>query len=156
MRTLTALTAVGALAMFALPAPGTAGTKYQTSLVPSAAGAVPGFSASGSSVSLNGKRALKGKIKKVVDGAGMLVTTDVNDGLDDYSIEVDLSVPGTPASGTVSVKFNLKKGNGTFAASLSDQPVFAGAALGNGVAVQAVRVKDATGAVIGIGGFALE
>ncbi len=43
-----------------------------------------------------------------------------------------------------------------FAADISADPAFAGATLGDGVAVGAVRVKDSTGTVLGVGGFAVE
>ncbi len=133
-----------------------AGTKYQTSLVPNVAGAMPGFAAHGSSIKIDGHRALKGKLKKVVDGTGALVTTDGTPSSDDYTVEVDVSVPATAVTGTISVAFDLKNGNGKFAADISADPAFAGATLGDGVAVGAVRVKDSTGTVLGVGGFAVE
>jgi len=142
-------------AALAAVAPAHAGSKYQTTLVPTSTTAVPGFSAKGSSIKLDGHLALKGKIKKVVNGSG-LVTTDGTPSADDYSVEVDLAVPATAATGTVTVAFDVNNGNGKFAASLVGNPVFAGSALGDGVSVLAVRVKDASSTVIGTGGFALE
>jgi hypothetical protein len=156
-RTWSASVVAAALAtVFVAAGPVTAGTKYQTSLVPNVAGTMPGFSANGSSIKIDGHRMLKGKIKKVVDGTGALVTTDGTPSLDDYSVEVDLSVPTTAVSGTVTVKFDLNNGNGKFAADLSGDPVFVGATLGDGVAVTAIRVKDSAGTVLGVGGFAVE
>ena len=143
-------------AALAAVAPAHAGSKYQTTLVPTSTTALPGFSAKGSSIKIDGHLALKGKIKKVVDGAGALVTTDGVPSSDDYSVEVDLAVPATAATGTVTVAFDVNNGNGKFAASLAGNPVFAGSALGDGVSVLAVRVKDASATVIGTGGFALE
>jgi len=136
--------------------PVAAGTKFQTSLVPTVAGTPPGFSASGSSLFIDGHRQLKGKIKKVVDGAGLLVTTDGTPSLDDYRVEIDLTVAATATTGTAVVKFDVKNGNGKFSASLSGDPVFTGAAVGDGVAVTGIRVKDGSGTVIGTGGFAVE
>ena len=134
-----------------------AGTKFQTSLVPNMSGTSPGFSASGSSLFVDGHRMLKGKIKKVVDAASALVSTDGTPATgDEYTVEVDLTVPATLVSGTVVVPFELKNGNGKFSASISADPVFAGSALGNGVAVTAIRVKDSLGTVLGVGGFAIE
>ena len=133
-----------------------AGSKYQTTLVPTVAGATPGFSAKGSSIKLDGHRKLKGKIKKVVDGAGALVTTDGTPSADDYTVEVDLAVSATATTGTVTVPFDLGNGNGNFALDISADPVFTGAALGDGVSVNAVRVKDSGGAVLGGGGVAIE
>ena len=133
-----------------------AGTKAQMSLAPNVSGANPGFAASGSSFFIDGHRMLKGKIKKVTDGTSALVTTDGTPSLDDYSLEVDMTVPATAVSGTVTVKFDLKNGNGKFAANLSSDPVFAGAVVGDGVAITAIRVKDSAGTVLGVGGFAVE
>ena len=62
----------------------------------------------------------------------------------------------TATAGTVTVRFDLNNGNGKFAVDLSGDPVFTGALLGDGVAVNAVRVKDSAGALIGNGGFAIE
>src|SRR5262249_24736156 len=131
-------------------------TKYQTSLVPNVADTPPDFSSNGSSLWLNGHRLLKGKIKKVVDGAGALVTTDPLNPADNYSVEVDVAVPATAATGTLTVSFDVKKGNVTFSADVSGDPVFAGAIDGDGVAVLAVRVKDSGGTVLGVGGIAVE
>jgi hypothetical protein len=140
-----------------LTAPAHGGTKYQTSLVPNVAGTSPGFAGAGSSIKIDGHRMLKGKIKKVVDVLSALVTTDgVLPSVDDYTIEVDLTVPATATSGTVTVPFDLKNGNGKFAADVTGDPVFAGAVLGDGVAVTAIRVKDRAGAVLGVGGVAIE
>ena len=157
VRTLAIATIIPALALF-VACPASAGTKFQTSLVPNIAGAMPGFSANGSSIKINGHRSLKGKIKKVVDGAGALVTTDDMNPADNYTVEVDLSVPATAVSGTITVSFDVKNGNGTFAADVSGDPVFAGATLGDGVAVTAIRVKDnsPTPTTLGVGGFAVE
>jgi hypothetical protein len=155
MRT-AASVGVAVAAMLVMGGPVIAGTKYQTSLVPNVAGAQPGFSASGSSIKIDGHRSLKGKIKKVVDGTGTLVTTDPANPADDYSIEVDLAVPATALSGTATVAFDVKKGNGTFAVDLSSDPTLVGAVLGDGIAVNGVRVKDPNGTVIGVGGVAFE
>lgn len=135
--------------------PAHAGTKYQTSLVPLIAGSTPGFSAKGSSIKLDDKLRLKGKIKKVVDGAGVRVTTDGVPSPDDYSVEVDLAVAAGTAAGTVTVFFDLNNGNGKFAADLSTDPVISAAAAGDGIAVNAVRVKDASSTLFGVGGFAI-
>ena len=139
-----------------LAGPAYAGTKYQTSLVPNVAGASPGFAAAGSSIKIDGQLALKGKVKKVVDGTSALVSTDGVPSADDYKIEVDLSVPATAVIGTVTVPFDVNNGNGKFSSDLSGDPVFVGAALGAGVAVTAIRVKDSAGTVIGVGGIAIE
>ena len=61
-----------------------------------------------------------------------------------------------PASGTVTASFDVKNGNGTYAADLTSDPVFTGAMLGDGVSVLGVRVKDNTATVIGTGGVAIE
>jgi hypothetical protein len=125
-------------------------TKYQTSLVPDVAGTTPGFSAKGSSIRINGHLVLKGKLKGVVDGSGDRITAT------NYSVEVDVTVPATAASETVTVSFNLKNGNGTFVKDLSTDPVLSAAGVGDGVAVTAVRVKDNASTVIGHGGFAIQ
>jgi len=152
---LSGLAIVFGLAGLTTPAHG--GTKYQTSLVPNVAGTSPGFAGAGSSIKIDGHRMLKGKIKKVVDGLGALVTTDsVLPSADDYTIEVDLTVPATTTSGTVTVPFDLKNGNGKFAADLTNDAVFTNAVRGDGVAVTAIRVKDSTGTVLGVGGVAIE
>jgi hypothetical protein len=54
-------------------------------------------------------------------------------------------VPATAAIGTVSVPFDLGNGNGKLAADISDNPVFTGAAVGDGVSVLAVRSRTAAG-----------
>jgi len=144
------------IGLLALAPPAHAGSKYQTTLVPNVASSPPGFSAKGSSIKLDGHRKLKGKVKKVVDGTGSLVSTDGVPSQDDYSVEVDLTVPATLTSGTVTVPFDLNNGNGKFAADITADPVFAGASLGDGVAVTGVRVKDSAGAVLGNGGIAIE
>jgi hypothetical protein len=136
--------------------PAAAGTKYQTSLVPNVAGTTPGFSQNGSSIKLDDRVRVKGKIKKVVDAAGALVTTDGVPSADDYTVEIDISVPATAGSGTVTVPFDVKNGNGKFDEDLTADPAFAGATSGDGVAVTAVRVKDGTGTVLGVGGFAVK
>lgn len=133
-----------------------AGTKYQTSLVPTVSGTMPGFSQKGSSIKIDGHRSLKGKLKKAVDGTGALVTTDPMNPADNYSVEVDVAVAATATSGTVTVSFDLKNGNGTFAADISGDPALAGAVLGDGIAINAVRVKDGSGTVIGTGGVTVE
>jgi hypothetical protein len=138
-----------------LPIQANARTNYQTSLVPNVAGSTPGFSAKGSSLKISGSHlALKGKIKNVVDDTGARITTDALNPADNYSVEVDLSVPHTAATSTVVVSFDLKNGNGKFSTDLSSDPAIDGATAGDGVAVEAVRVKDAAGNVIGHGGFA--
>ena len=151
---LLALVVASAIGMATAPA--YAGTKYQTNLVPSAAGSTPGFQSNGSSVKVDDKLVIKGKIKKVVDGAGALGTTDVAEPLDDYSIEMDLAVAAAATTGTIVVKFDVKKGNGKFSADISGDAVFVGTTAGQGVTVTAVRVKDAGGNVLGVGGFALK
>ncbi len=133
-----------------------AGTKYQTSLVPNVAGTLPGFASSGASIKLDDKLAVKGKVKTVVDAVGDRITTDPENPLDDYKVEIDLAVPATAASGTISISFDLKNGNGKFQADISGDPVFVGTSSGDGVAVEAVRVLDANGAVIGVGGFSVK
>jgi len=155
VRTWTMAAVIPALALV-VASPVSAGTKFQTSLVPNVAGSMPGFSAKGSSIKIDGHRNLKGKIKKVVDGTGALVTTDDMNPADNYTVEVDLSVPATAAAGTITVSFDVKNGNGTFAADVSGDPVFAGAVLGDGVAVTGIRVKDSSATVLGVGGFAIE
>jgi len=132
-----------------------AGTKFQTSLVPNVAGSQPGFASSGASIKLDDQLRVKGKVKTVVDAAGDRVTTDIAEPLDDYTVEVDLTVPATAVSGTISIPFDVKNGNGKFAADIGADPVFAGAAVGDGVAIEAVRVLDPNGAIIGVGGVAV-
>ncbi|MBI3769734.1 MAG: hypothetical protein HY271_14770 [Deltaproteobacteria bacterium] len=125
-------------------------------MVPTVAGVMPGFSASGSSIKIDGHRSLKGKLKNVVDVTGARVTTDPMNTADNYSVEVDVAVAATATTGTVTVSFDLKNGNGGFAADVSGDPVLIGATLGDGVAINAVRVKDGSGTVIGTGGVAVE
>jgi hypothetical protein len=157
MDSIKVLLALGlGVGLSAVAVPVHAGSKYQTTLVPNQANTMPGFSASGSSIKIDGHRMLKGKIKNVVDIGGNRVTTDPMVATDNYSVEMDLEVPATAATGTVSVSFDLKNGNGNFAADVSGDAVFSGAATGAGVAVNAVRVKDAGGTVIGRGGIAIE
>jgi hypothetical protein len=153
---LTTTLAVACAAIGIAAVPALAGTKYQTSLVPIAAGSMPGFSSSGSSIKLDDKLSLKGKIKNVVDGAGMRVTTDGVPSSDDYSVEVDLGLASGTSAGTVAVLFDLKNGNGKFSADLTGNPAIAGGVSGDGVAVTGVRVKNGSGAVIGVGGFAIK
>lgn len=148
------LVALAALGMVGA-APAAAGTKYQTSLVPNVAASTPGFSQKGSSIKIDDHRALKGKIKKVVDGTGALVTTDPMNPADNYTVEIDLAVPATTLSGTTVVSFDVKNGNGTFAADLTADPTLAGAVAGDGVAINGVRVKDPNGTVLGVGGVSL-
>jgi hypothetical protein len=156
MKAIVGIVTLTFAAMLAAASPAHAGSKYQTTLVPTTTASQPGFSAKGSSIKINGARALKGKIKKVVDGTGMLVTTDGTPSLDDYTVEVDLAVAATAMTGTVTVAFDLDNGNGKFAADISGDAVFTGAMLGDGVSVLGVRVKDSSGTVIGTGGFAIE
>ncbi len=149
--------AVACMSIGLLPTQVHAATKYQTSLVPNVAGTMPGFSANGSSIQLNSHLALKGKIKGVVDSTGARITTDPANPADNYSVEVDIFVPHTGGTETVTVSFDLKNGNGTFSEDLSSDPVLTAAATGDGVAVLAVRVKDNSTPVplvIGVGGFA--
>lgn len=143
-------------AAFVIAAPAIAGTKFQTSLVPLVAGSHPGFSSNGSSIKLDDHLNLKGKIKKVVDGTGALVTTDGVPSSDDYHVEVDLGLASGTTTGTVTVAFDLKNGNGKFSTSLSGNPALTGGMSGDGVAVNGVRVKDSTGMLLGVGGFALK
>ena len=131
-----------------------AGTKYQASLSPESAGDTPGFSANGSSIKIDDLLRVKGKIKKVVDGDGALVTTDPLDAGDDYYVEIDIKVASTGEQGTVVIFFDLKNGNGKFAADLSAQAVFAGSIVGDGVEIERVRVFSSD-TEIGRAGFAL-
>ena len=137
-------------------APAYAGTKYHTNLVPLVEHTTPGFSPHGSHLKINDHRHLKGQIKRVVDATGAKVTTDGTPSADDYSVEVDLAIPATGGSETVTVHFDLKKGHGEFKVDLSTDPVLSAAAAGDGVAVNAVRVKDSAGTLIGVGGFSLK
>lgn len=142
--------------LFSLAAPAYAITKYQTSLVPNFWSATPGFSAKGSKIKINGHRSLKGKIKKVVDGTGTLVSTDGVPSADDYKIEVDLLVPTTALFGTVTVPFDVKNGNGKFSVNIMANPILFGAAFGDALVIQAIRVKDGVGTLIGVGGVTFE
>ena len=137
-------------------APALAGTKYQTSLVPILAGSTPGFAASGSSIKIDDKLRLKGKVKKIVDGAGDRVTTDGIPSADDYSVEVDLGLASGTSAGTVVVSFDVNNGNGKFSVDLTGDPAIAGGGPGDGVAVTGVRVNDSLGTLLGVGGFAIK
>jgi hypothetical protein len=139
------------------PALAQAGTTYKTSLVPVPVGEPPTlfFSAQGSKIILRDQLKLKGGIKTVVDALGERITTDSEDPGDDYSVEVDLSVPATLSSGTVIMNFDLKNGNGKFSADLTVDPLLAGALPGDAVTVGEVRVRDSSGTVIGRGGIAV-
>ena len=140
-----------AVGFMGVSAPAHAGTKYQTNLVPVSATGQPGFSASGSSIKIErSPMTVSGKIKKVVDGTGALVTTDGAPSADDYTVEVDRSCPATLVSDTVTVPVELKNGNGKFTQTAA---ALCGVA-GDGVAITAIRVKDDAGAVIGVGGVA--
>lgn len=148
---------LAAAAVLGLVVPAQAGSKAQMTLVPTVAGTTPGFSARGSSVKVDGTRhVVSGKLKNVVDAGGLRLTTDPATTGDEYSVEVDLEVLPTAATTTVSASFELKNGNGGFSVSLDGNPVFDAAALGDGIGVRAVRVKDALGAVVGSGGIAKE
>jgi hypothetical protein len=128
-----------------------AGAKYQTTIVPVTPGAQPGLSASGSSIKIDKTpMVVSGKIKKVVDGAGNLVTTDGTPSADDYKVEVDRVCAATAVSDTVTVPVELKNGNGTFKQAASALCGTAGD--GAGVGITGVRVKDAGGSLIGVGG----
>ena len=153
---LTPILAVTCAALGIATAPALAGTKYQTSLVPILAGSTPGFSSSGSSIKLDDKLSLKGKVKKIVDGAGMRVNTDGVPSADDYSVEVDLGLASGTAAGTVVVPFDVTNGNGKFSVDLTGDPAIAGGGSGDGVAVTGVRVKDSSGTLLGVGGFAIK
>jgi len=140
-----------AMGLTGMSASAHAGTKYQTNLVPVLAAGQPGFSASGSSIKIDrSPMTVSGKIKKVVDGTGALVTTDGAPSADDYTVEVDRSCPATLASDTVTVPVELKNGNGKFTQTAA---ALCGVA-GDGVGIMAIRVKNAAGTVIGVGGVA--
>jgi hypothetical protein len=154
---ITKLSILGlAVGLCGVAGPASALSKYQTTLIPLQAGTKPGFSASGSSIKLDGHRKLLVKIKNVVDGTGARVTTDPNNASDNYSVEIDVDIPATAATGTVTVSFDLKNGNGGASADVSTNVVFTGATTGDGVGIDAVRVKDGSGTVIGRGGVAIE
>ena len=154
MTRLLALAAVAALPLVAAPVH--AGTKYQTNLVPELAGSTPGFSANGSSIKIDDKLSIKGKIKGVVDALGDKVTTDSVDSNDDYVVQIDLAIDASHAAGAVFIHFDVKKGNATFATSLVGNPLLAGATAGMGVTVHRIEVRNANGEVLGTGGFALK
>jgi hypothetical protein len=156
MKARLATSVLAAVAALLATTAAVAGTKYQTSLVPIAADTMPGFSASGSKLKLDDQLSLKGKIKKVVDGSNARVTTDGVPSGDDYSVEVDLGLASGSAAGTVTVPFDLNNGNGKFSADLTGHPALAGGISGDGVAVTAVRVKNGSGMLIGVGGFAIK
>ncbi len=81
----TTLFAFALFVAFALAAPGAqAGTKYQANLAPDAPDDVPGFQANGSRIMINDKLQLKGKVKKIKDGSGIMETTDPDYHGDDY------------------------------------------------------------------------
>ncbi len=149
-RIVSVLAVVACSAMTLVPVRAHAVTKYQTSLVPDVAGTKPGFSAKGSSIQINGHLALKGKLKGAIDGTGARIN-----GLT-YTIEVDISIPATSATETISVACELTNGNCTFKEDLNSDVDLSAAAVGEGVAVLAVRVKDNNSVVIGRGGFAKE
>lgn len=156
----TILCFLSAAAWLAAPASAeAAATSYQTSLVPIEADATPGFSTNGSSIKIisgNHQLRVKGKIKRIVDENGDRVTTVRSDSDDDYVVEIDLFVPATDESDTVSIPFDLKNGNGTFQTRVNrGDSIFAGAAKGDGVVIEAVRVLDASGTLIGAGGVSL-
>ena len=139
-RTVRAEVLTGALlaVVWSIAVPAYAGPKYQTTLVPLQAGTMPGFSASGSSFTLT-PSGYKGKIKGVVDGTGMRVTTNPADPADKYKFVLELEVPARGAFIFTAGEFDLKKGNGTFAGSLHfDPPIVSG----DGVAVNALRLRD--------------
>jgi hypothetical protein len=149
-----------AAAWLGAPAPaGAASTFHPTSLVPHEADTAPTFSTPGSSLKLisgNGRLKVKGKLKRVVDASGDRITTDRSDPDDDYAIEIDLSVPATGATETVAIAFDLKNGNATFRTDVKrNAPLFDGAEKGDAVIVDAVRIFEPTGALIGVGGVAL-
>jgi hypothetical protein len=149
--TLLAVLACGVIGLAAAPAYG----KGEMGLAPIQKGSKPGFSGGPSSLKIDGKNHLTGKLRDVVDNNGHRVTTSPTDPTDDYSIEVDLTVPSTSSSGTVTVKFDLKNGNARFKTDISTNSIFSSAAQGAGVAVNGVRVKNGAGTVIGVGGYTL-
>ena len=114
----------------------------------------PGFSARGSSIKIvsRGQLSLKGKIKRVVDADGNLVTTRRQDPDDDYTIEVEVFVPATDSSGTISLSFDLNNGNGKFKARLRGDEALTGALRGDGVVIEEVRIFDASDTLLGVGG----
>jgi hypothetical protein len=136
-----------------------ASTFHQTSLVPLEADTAPTFSTSGSALKLlsgNHRLKIKGKLKRMVDARGDRITTDRRDPDDDYAIEIDLFIPASGASETVSIAFDLENGNATFRTDVKrSAPLFDGAEMGDAVVVDAVRIFEPTGALIGVGGVAL-
>ena len=82
---------------------------------------------------INDKLLLKGKVKKIVDDMGVLVTTDPVNPFDDDFVELDLTIPATGNFGTLIVFSDVKKGNGKFTADLSGSSVFTGAVSGDAV-----------------------
>ena len=134
-----------------------AATTYQASLVPVQADTVPGFSARGSSIKIvsNNQLRMKGKIKQVVDVDGNRVTTRPEDSDDDYTVEVDFFVPATDDSGTISMLFDLKNGNGKFRMHVNGNDAFPDAMRGDGVVIEEVRIFDASHTLIGVGGVSL-
>jgi hypothetical protein len=162
MKTSIASTILGllfAIGWLGAPASAGAATSFQTSLVPVEADSAPGFSSRGSSIKIvsgNNQLQVKGKVKKVVNEDGDPVTTERSDSDDDYKVEIDLFVPATDRSGTVPVAFELKNGNGGFKTRVSrSDPAFEDAMKGDGVIVEGVRVFDASGELIGVGGVSL-
>jgi hypothetical protein len=140
------LFAASVLPSLLAPAVALAGSSYQTTLVPVTADSQPGFSSKGSSIKIvsSGNLKIKGKLKRVVDESGDRVTTDRNDGGDDYCVQIDLYVPaiGIDALMTVEIPFDLNNGNGTFKENLNPGGPVAGAQKGDAIVVQEVRVLD--------------
>jgi hypothetical protein len=143
MRLVASSIVVSVLAL-CVPALANAGTKYQANLTPDEAADMPGFTANGSSIKIDDRLRAKGKIKRIVDDQGALVTTDPLDGNDDYWVEIELHVLSTDLEDTVTIFFDVKNGNAKFSADLSADPVFAGAIMGDGVEVDGVRVYSPT------------
>jgi hypothetical protein len=134
-------------------APALAGTKFQTSLVPILAGSTDSRKAQHQT---DDKLRLKGKVKKIVDGAGERVTTDGVPSADDYSVEVDLGLASGTSAGTVVVPFDVTNGNGKFSLDLTGNAAITGGGSGDGVGVTGVRVFDNLGNLLGVGGFAIK
>ena len=134
-----------------------AATTYKASLVPVQADTAPGFSARGSSIKMVSSNQLrvKGKIKRVVDVDGNRVTTRPEDPDDDYTVEVDVFVPATDVSETISMHFDLKNGNGTFKTRVNRGNALQDAMKGDGVVIEGVRIFDALDTLIGGGGLSL-
>ena len=148
---------VSSAALLIAADPGYAATTYKANLVPVEAGTAPGFSANGSSVKIvsKNKLSLKGKIKNVVDVDGNRVTTQRNDPDDDYILEIDIFVPATDASSTISIPFDVKNGNGKFKSRVPADDVLKGPVRGYGMLIEAIRIFDASDTLIGGGGVAL-